>query len=227
MNWDHPDNHEFAKRVLCAMSKRFQHLWKWHTLGNQFFNPPTDFRWPGHQHTRFAPNVTIGAFGPVGRSETTDPDYKIGGQWLFQSNLPFYLSHPVAFIDGLNSTLVDDLTARLNWSPIPTEPDIEATLHAQLYTADPTPYVTGPKEPGFFRVNAVGELLRRRNLIWETEIPANSVTETFIGVGRVQPVPDDSKPYGEFLSRAFVAVPSTPTILRLYAIRCGCCFCGK
>ena len=226
MGWNSPDNFGFIKTVLCAHSKRLEKLWRWYSLGNTSYSPPPDWFWAGINHTRYAPNVTVGGFSPFARADSGDPAYRLGAQWRFLSGLAFYPTQPIAFVPGLQTTLIEDLTAKVHWTPVPTEEQIENALAAQLYTPDETPYLTTTKEPGFFRVEAVGALLHRARLIWETPIESGSVTQTFLGCGRVQPVPDDSKPSGEFLSRTFVAVPVTPTLLKLWSVRCGCCICG-
>lgn len=229
MEWNDPDNFQFAFCLLKRNSRRVDRVWRHSILventilenpaGDQFhwfddWSPPFQFHFSLWQEARVPIGDTIS-------TEVSGPRFRTvpgGYAWDINAQDPYGEQLPSLLFQMIQKGVVPGGT---------TYADICSAMRDQLTTADVTDYPAG--DQGFERYykQAVGDwCLAKGKLMWESLEPMNPILYNYLVYGRLPPTFNPGTNLFAYLPLLYWIQPNGPTY-KAFSLPCkgGCCCC--
>lgn len=230
MDWNDPDNFDFAFRVACMERKRIKAFYLRYYVGfNQLYQSPRTDVWYWAANLPFAPAHTWAGWLPEvwpldqqfevpipGPAYQTVP----GGYWFqLNSNDP---------ITAFQFTLLGELIQAGQVPLGTTWMELSQAVRDQTIGLDPY----GPPQgmlPGIsnWRSGWAAFLNDRKKLLWERPQPTNPYDKWWLGFGRTPPDVDFASPGRAYRDEVWWLEPLAETY-KVWRIPCGrrsCCCC--
>lgn len=230
MDWNDPDNFDFALRVACMEKKRVQQFYLNYYVGQQqLYQFPRTDAWYWEGNPQFAPCHTWAAWLPE--------VWELDEQFEDPIPGPAYQTVPGGYWFQLNSadpimpfqfTLLGELIQAGRIPPETTWLELSQTVRDQTLGLDPY----GPPQGMVlgllnWRSDWVAFLDERKKLLWERPQPENAYDKWWFGFGRVPPDADLNANGLAYRDEVWWLEPLAETY-KVWRIRCGrrnCCCC--